>query len=397
VRSASINSTEHNAAPRVLRGELRIAIDGRPALWPRTGIGTIASNVLERIQAADNANLYFAYFDNSATGVIQNRFQMECRRGGSRQRLVWANTWLPRQLRRDNIDVFVTFLDKELPLLPTRARVVSMVHDLIPLKFPDVVFRNAAHEFYYKTLIRASTQRSDLILTNSGFSRQEIVKELGVDESKICKITLGAEVPAMSDKSQIESVLRRYGLTRPYVIALGSTEPRKNNARVMQAMHLLQPEYPDLWLAIAGNNWRGLGFESDLIGDRVRQLGHVADEDLPALMQSAEMLVFPSLHEGFGFPVIEAMAQGVPVVTSNVTALPEVAGDAALFADPNDVASIAAKMKQILDSPALAGDLRARGRVRAGLFCWDATCAELVALCGSLVERHERRGNAVTQ
>jgi len=379
-----------------MRDELRIAIDGRPALWPRTGIGTIASNVLDRIQAADRASHYFAYFDENATEV-DNRFQIECRRGGSRQELLWANTWLPRQLRRDNIDVFVTFLDKELPLLPTRTRIVSMVHDLIPLRFPNVVFRNVAHKLYYKTLIGASTRRSDLILTNSEFSKQEIVRELRVHGSKICKITLGVSVPDPPDEAQIAKALQRYGLMRPYVISLGSTEPRKNNWRVIEAMRLLQPEHPNLRLAIVGNSWRGLGFESDLLGDRVRQLGHVADEVLPALMRSAEMLVFPSLHEGFGFPVIEAMALGVPVVTSNVTALPEVAGNAALFADPNDTASIAAMMKQILDSPALADELRVRGQARAGQFRWDTTCAELAALCGGLAERREWRSDAVTQ
>lgn len=138
-----------------------------------------------------------------------------------------------------------------------------------------------------------------------------------------------------------------------------------------------------------------MGFKSDLIGDRVRQLGHVADEDLPVLMRSAEMLVFPSLHEGFGLPVVEAMALGVPVVTSNVTALPEVAGNAALFADPNDTTSIAAQMKRILDSPTLADNLRAQGRVRAAHFCWDITCAKIAAICGSLAERHDWRRHTV--
>jgi glycosyltransferase involved in cell wall biosynthesis len=397
VRSGLISSIERHSAPKVLRGEPRIAIDGRPALWPRTGIGTIACNILERIQRADRASLYFAYFDDGAPGALEKRFQIACRLGGSRQKLVWANTWLPRQLQRDNVDVFVTFLDKELPLLPTRARIVSMVHDLIPLRFPDVVFRNAAHELYYKILIRASVRRSDLILTNSEFSKQEIVRELGVDENKICKITLGVNLQAPRDEARDVDMLHRYGLKRPYVMALGSTEPRKNNGRVIEAMRLLQQEHPDLRLAIAGNNWRGLGFKSDLIGDRVRQLGHVADEDLPALMQSAEMLVFPSLHEGFGFPVIEAMALGVPVVTSSVTALPEVAANAALFADPNDVTSIAERMKQILDNPSLANELRVRGRARAGQFRWDTTCAELAALCSSLVDRHEWGSDAVTQ
>ena len=377
--------------------ELRIAIDARPALWPRTGIGTIVCNVLQRIQTVDPANRYFAYFNESADSFAAKCFDLETRQGGSRQRLVWANTWLLRQLRRDSIDVFVTFLDKEVPLTPTRAKVVSMVHDLIPLRFPEVVFRNPAHRLYYNALIRAATRRSDVVLTNSEFSKQEIVKELGIEETKICKITLGVSPPGLYERARVFDVLRRYGLRRPYAIATGSTEPRKNNQRVIQATRLLESSHPDLRLAIVGKNWRGLAFDPNLVDERVCLLGHVADEDLPILMQSAEMLVFPSLHEGFGLPVIEAMSLGVPVVASNVAALPEVAGNAALLVDPDDAADIAAKMGQILEDPALADGLRVRGKQRALKFRWETTCAELAAVCVGMVGKLARRSEAVMQ
>ncbi len=373
------------------RDGFRIAIDGRPALWPRTGIGTIARNVLKRIQLFDDSNQYFAYFDRDPGAAAGNGHSIENRWGGPRQKLVWANTWLPRQLRYDDIDVFVTFLDKDLPLAPTRARIVSMVHDLIPLKFPDVVFRNPVHRLYYNALIRASTRRADMILTNSEFSKREIVTELGADESKIYKITLGVDEAGPIDQAQVTDVLRRCDLTRPYLLALGSTEPRKNNRRVIEAMRRLQSDHPDLQLAIAGSNWRGVEFDPAMIDGRVRLLGHVADDDLPSLMQSAEMLVFPSLHEGFGLPVIEAMALGVPVVTSTAAALPEVAGDAALFADPNSADKIAAQMKRVLEDRALAENLRTRGLERARQFRWETTCAELASACSALMERRELR------
>src|ERR1700738_2309208 len=226
------------------RDGIRIAIDARPALWPRTGIGTIVRNVLERIQLFDQANRYFAYFDRDPqSGRCPS---MPIRWGGPAQKMVWANTWLPPQLWRDQIDIFVTFLDKEVPLAPTRARIVSMVHDLIPLQFPHVVFRNPAHWLYYNALIRASIRRSDMILTNSDFSKREIIAELGAKERKICKITLGVDPPALAHPAQIEEVLRRRGIRRPYVLALGSTEPRKNNRRVIEAMRHLRPEHPEL-------------------------------------------------------------------------------------------------------------------------------------------------------
>ena len=375
---------------------LRIAIDGRPALWPRTGIGTIASNVLERIQDFDKTNQYFAYFNNDPVLGSRGPLRVQCRWGGPRQKLLWANVWLPRQLKRDGIDVFITFLDKELPYVPTHARIVSMVHDLIPSKFPDVVFRNRAHRFYYNTLIRASIRRSATILTNSNYSRQEIVRELGADETKVRKITLGAAPAPLADRSQVAKVLRRYNLRQPFVIALGSTEPRKNNIRVIEAMRHLHAAHLNLQLVIVGSNWRGRAFDPAALDDRVCLPGHVPDDELPVLLQAAEILVFPSLHEGFGFPVLEAMAAGIPVVSSNVTAIPEVAGDAALLVDPNSAGEIAAAMGRILQDRDVAADLSRRGRARAGHFRWEITCAELASLCESLMTRQEWQRQPVT-
>jgi glycosyltransferase involved in cell wall biosynthesis len=368
---------------------LRIAIDGRPALWPRTGLGTIARNVLSQMQHVHANCSVFAYFDRhpgefvSSLGPVQSSF------GGPRHKLMWSNSWLLRQLARDRIDVFVTFLEKEIPLLPTASKVVVMVHDLIPLRLPDVVFRNVVHRAYYNALIRMAAKRADLVLTNSEFSKAEITSLLRVGESKVQRISLGAEKFSRISEADSDVVLSRYGLKRPFAIALGSTEPRKNNGRVIEALRLLSLQHPHLRLAIAGSPWRGVPFDNELNDLRVLLLGHVPDEDLRAIMSSAELLVFPSLHEGFGFPVLEAMSLGVPVVTSNRTALPEVGGDAVLYADPMSVCDIAAKMNLILSDKALANSLGERGRERARSFQWENTCAEIVDLCASLVETRQ--------
>ena len=366
---------------------LRIAIDGRPALWPRTGIGTIARNVLRNISNTGANCRFFAYFDADpgefgeavrSTGV-QTAF------GGSRQKLLWSNTWAPRQLSREQIDVFVTFLEKDVPLLRTRSRIVLMVHDLIPLRFPEVSFRNPAHRLSYSTLLRMAVQRADLVLTNSEYSRSEILSLLNVESWKVRRVSLGAEhsSPASDDSGQ---VLSRYGLSRPFILALGSSEPRKNNIRVVEAFRLLKHQHPGLRLAIGGSPWRGRQFPTDLLDEQIHLLGYLPDADLQAFLRSAEMLAFPSLHEGFGLPVLEAMSLGTPVVTSNRAALPEVGGDAVLYANANDPADIAEKMDLILSDPALAASLRAKGKQRAGGFRWEHTCAEIVDLCTSLME-----------
>src|SRR5947209_9788466 len=132
---------------------LRIAIDGRPALWARTGIGTITHNVLEKIQNVDPSHDYIAYFDRDPGDAARAYGRITCRFGGPRHKFAWANSWLLNRLHCDKIDAYVTFLDKDLPLVPTRAKIISMVHDLIPLRFPEVVFRNTLHKFYYEALI----------------------------------------------------------------------------------------------------------------------------------------------------------------------------------------------------------------------------------------------------
>jgi glycosyltransferase involved in cell wall biosynthesis len=365
----------------------RIAIDGRPARWPRTGIGTIVRNVLRNISHADAGCNFYAYFD-SDPGELSDELRsaaMQTAFGGPRQKLLWSNTWVPRRLAHDEIDVFVTFLDKDVPLLRTRSKIVLMVHDLIPLRFPEVIFRNALHQAYYNVLIRAAVRRADLVLTNSEFSKSEIVSMLPVNSDKVQRISLGAEQPG-PPAADAASVMARFGLVKPFALALGASEPRKNNIRVIQAFRLLSERHPELRLAIAGSPWRGKQFPAGLVDQRVSLLGHVPDEDLRALMRSAEMLVFPSLHEGFGFPVLEAMTLGVPVVTSKCTALPEVGGDAALYVDPDSSEDIAEKMNLILSDAELAARLRQKGCERAKAFRWESTCAEIVDLCAGLME-----------
>ena len=333
------------------------------ALWPRTGTGTIARGVLRHIAASDPCHRYFAYFDRSPDPWSAQWPGIRVAHGGPRHKLLWANTWLLYRLWRDQIDVYVTFLDKEMPFLPTRARVACMIHDLIPLRFPDVVFRNAAHRVYYTTFIKAASRRADLILTNSEFSRSEIVSELRVSESKVQPITLGVDAPPSWSAEPSAQVLQRYQLARPYVLSLGSTEPRKNNRRVIEAMRLLSQQHSGPLLAIAGSPWRGAAFAPEPQDDRVRLLGHVPDEDLPVLFANAELLAFPSFYEGFGFPVIEAMAAGVPVVTSNVTALPEVAGTRR--STPIRTTRTPSPCRWIESSPILL---------------WQITCASAVAI-----------------
>ena len=353
---------------------MRIAIDARPALWPTTGIGTIARNVISRIQGVDRENDYSFYFDREPpAGFVQPAaFRIQP------NKLRWANGYMRRELRAHRFDVFVSFLEKEVPLWTGRTKLVCMVHDLIPLRFPETVFRNRLHRLYYTTMLRAATSQAAIVLTNSEHSLKEIRETLHVPEKKIRKITLGVDKPAVASGSDVE-LLARLGVRAPYFLAMGSTEPRKNNARVMEAFAGL-PKAGGMQLVVAGAPWRGRAFPTALLQPGIVTTGYLEQEALDCLLRNSAALVFASLHEGFGLPVLEAMARGVPVITSNRTAMPEVGGDAALYVDPESVSDIRQGMAKVASDAGLREELASRGRARAEQFPWEKTCLELKAI-----------------
>jgi glycosyltransferase involved in cell wall biosynthesis len=170
----------------------------------------------------------------------------------------------------------------------------------------------------------------------------------------------------------------RHGLDRPYVLAVGTLEPRKNLERLVAAWGRLPDALQSAHqLALVGpRGWDDEPILRAAAEGGARLLGRVEDADLAALYAGCAAFAYPSLYEGFGLPVLEAMAAGAPVVTSSVSSLPEVAGDAALLADPYDTGAIAAALTRVLTEPALAADLRERGRARAAGFSWERTARE---------------------
>jgi glycosyltransferase involved in cell wall biosynthesis len=187
-------------------------------------------------------------------------------------------------------------------------------------------------------------------------------------------------------QGQFLPALKRHGIETPYVLYVGSLEPRKNLLRLLEAYSRLR-SWSDKWfLVIVGarsfrksspvvKRVEELGLEAS-----VRFTGYVPEEDLPAIYNGADLFVFPSIYEGFGLPVLEAMACGAPVVTSNTSSLPEVAGDAAVLVDPYNVNAIAVAMHQVLINPALGAELIEKGLIRAAQFSWKRTALETISI-----------------
>jgi glycosyltransferase involved in cell wall biosynthesis len=250
--------------------------------------------------------------------------------------------------------------------VPRRTRLTATLHDLTSLLMPELHTRGniRADRSFFDRIVH----RADALIAVSENTRQDAIRLLGIAPEKITTIHSG--IPE-SYSSAVPTKRER-----PYVLYVGSIEPRKNLATLLDAWKQVKSDLRRQFeLVIAGP----AGWSSEATIARIRAeatyIGYVPEPDLPGLVAGAMAFAYPSLYEGFGFPVAQAMAAGVPVVTSNTSCLPEIAGDAALLADPRSPGEIAAALTRILESESVRADLSARGRARAQQYRWE-TCAE---------------------
>lgn len=256
------------------------------------------------------------------------------------------------------------------------ARTVVTVHDVIPLSFPGVSTR--LDSLIYRHWLPRVLPKADLVLTDSDASRADIARYLGVSNVQICYPGVSQHYAPVED---LESVRQKYGLPPRYILYIGSLEVRKNLQRLLTAFASVRDAgLPHQLVVVGAAKWRTspifhtvetLGLQKEVIFT-----GFAADADLPALYSGADLFIFPSLYEGFGLPPLEAMACGTPVITSNVSSLPEVVGGAAITVDPNDTSAIAKAILHILNDADTAEQLRQRGFQRAAQFSWTRTARE---------------------
>ena len=299
-------------------------------------------------------------------------------------RLAWEQTVLPRLLRRLNVDVLHS-PHHHTPLVTRGPRRVVTFHDVTFLLLPERY--SLARRLYMEGVTRAAARVADAIITPSQTVRQEVIDRLGIPSERVVALpeAAGPQYMPIEDEEILGRVRQKYQLPRRYILSVGSLEPGKNRTRLIHAYARLRGDGIDCPLAVAGQPaWL---YEGDFelvrrlgLDEQVRFLNYVPDEEMPALYSGAALLAFPSLHEGFGLPVLEAMACGTPVVTTNVSATAEVAGDAALLIDPQDVEALATAIGRVLSDEALQADLRARGLARAKEFSWQQTARQTIAV-----------------
>jgi alpha-1,3-rhamnosyl/mannosyltransferase len=256
------------------------------------------------------------------------------------------------------------------------ARRVLTIHDLTLLLFPE--WHPAERLARMVPALEPAVTRASHIITPSRSTRDDVLKLLPVDPERVSVIPEGvAPIFTPRPAAEVAARLAPLGLRAGgYLLFMGTIEPRKNLLRLLRAIELTPATIGPLVLA-GGHGWNNAAIRAtaDRLarGGRVRSLGYVPDELRPILLSGARAFVYPSLYEGFGLPPLEAMACGTPVLTSNVSSLPEVVGDAALFVSPDDVDGLAAALARLWDDETLRADLRARGLAQARRFSWERT------------------------
>ena len=366
---------------------MRICIDARNLVFESNWAGTTlyTLRLIETLLRIDRSNTYTLYF-NFFRGRLLDRVP-QLRTLPARMRVLR----LPRKYAdplcdryRFPIDLVTGRFDVlhgpayELPY-HRKGRSVVTVPDLTFHLHPE--WLGASWRDHFIEDVRSAIERADLFITISEYIRGEMIDHLGIPGDRIFVIHLGVEerFSAPADPEERRLLINRYSLFGPYLLSVATHEPKKNLSGLLQAYRLLADRMKDApRLVLAGKTgWESSPVQEEVrslgLQDRVSRIGYVPNEDIPRLYRHASLFVFPSLYEGFGMPLLEAMAAGCPVVASHAAAIPEVAGDAAVLVDPHDPDAIARGMLNLLTDGDLKSELVRRGKERAKGFTWEET------------------------
>jgi glycosyltransferase involved in cell wall biosynthesis len=363
---------------------MRVAIDARKL--HDFGIGTYIRNLLRYLARLDRDSEYLLLCEEADLDVprqLGENFRAIVERSPNYS--IREQIHIPYVLHREKPDVFHAPHYVLPPAVPCRS--VVTIHDCIHLRFPQYLPNRAAY-VYARASMWAAAKRATRILTVSEASKRDILKYFNVPPEKIVVTYNGLDERFGTEpgEEEVSRVRERYQLDHGFVLYAGNIKPHKNLVRGIEAFEGLRRDgFEDLKLLIIGDEISKLpslrrAVHKYKLHKHVRFLGFLPDETLAVLYRLAAVFVFPSLYEGFGLPPLEAMASGTPVVTSNVSSLPEVAGDAAVLVDPYDAMEIKEGIKRVLTDPALCAELRSKGRARAREFSWEKSVARTIEI-----------------
>lgn len=367
--------------------KITIGIDARPIQTRnRSGIPNYVRCLVKALLSIDNNNSFRLFYNGFKdishylielpnTNVENRIFRLPNKILGK----FWDTfSFPPIETFLGDLDIFHATHFLAPPI--KNSKLVVTIHDLAFVKFPECFTKEQGLEFARQ--VRQSCYKAHMVISDSCSTKRDIVELFNIPPEKVTVVPLAAQeiFNYQEDSTDGSSILDKHKLIGNYFLFVGTIEPRKNLVRLIQAYDRLPADikkYYQLVLA-GGKGWlnKEIYAEAEKLGlmdEHVKFLGYVPDSELPALLNNATAFVYPSLYEGFGLPPLEAMASGVPVISSNISSIPEVVGDAGILIDPYSVEEISNAMRKIIEDVELAGRMREQGLARARQFSWKNT------------------------
>jgi glycosyltransferase involved in cell wall biosynthesis len=370
---------------------MKIGIDASRANKPhKTGVEWYSYHIIEELKKIDKDNHYFLYTDKPLEGELG-----KCPDNFEEVVLKW---WLPRFWTLGRLSLEMKFGKKKpdvlfvpahtIPLL-TPKRTVVTVHDIGFEHFEHLY--PWADKLYHRFSIQVIKRKADRILTVSNYSKKDIVDFYNIPKHKVEVVLNGFDNEKYKEMDVADKELEQFKIFGKYILFIGRLEEKKNTRRLVQAFAKFKNKYSkdEHKLVLVGK--QGFGFDRVVevieqynLQDQVIMPGWVSDSDLPKLLNRASLFIFPSLFEGFGIPVVEAMACGCPVVCSKTTSLPEASGAAALMFDPENIEEMVSRIEQVLLNPVVSESLTEKGLNHAARFSWQKCARETLEVITSV-------------
>lgn len=378
-----------------MRDKLRIGIEVQRLFRKKKhGMEVVALELIRELQQIDTNNEYIIYVREDVDKCVVETANFKIRELPAKSYFTWEQITLPAAVKEDNLDFLhstcnTSALRLSVPLILT-------LHDVIYLEKTD--FKGTAYQnfgnIYRKLVVPRVVKMSKLIITVSNFERGVILNRLNLSEQavKVIYNAVSSKFTTAFDFALLEKFRISYSLPISFILFLGNTAPKKNTVNVVKAYVDYKRQTPDgLPLVI-------LDYDKSLVYELLNKLnaadlaqsflfpGYIPSEEMPLLYNNCTLFLYPSLRESFGLPILEAMACGVPVITSRTSSMPEVADDAALFVDPFNPEDITDKMVNLLSDPNLMLQMRERGLKRAAQFTWRSVAEQMLSVYNTLLK-----------